>query len=189
MNMISSTVLNSHVANETAKAVRNSMTHTNDNDNIENTSTLEDELENESVEMWALFFFGICLGIGYWFLMANGETDGFVDFIYMVFYFLCGMAVISVSLDDKQPVSAIKTSYILSAVLAVVMLTPFIMDMDTQIHFREVWGGFGVNGNMHYFYNEYTDYTNYIQIGFMVLLYLIDVVLPLRRLYKMKNEI
>lgn len=187
MNMMHSTVLHSQVINSTSSAVKGS---TGGSGVIENKHTREHDRE----EMWFFFILGMFLGIGYLFFFPGSEIkdsflEGLWDGSYLMFCFLCHMAVAEVSWNDKQPKRAIKTSLVMSATLAVVMLVPFIMDMDTQIHFREFWGGFGVNDDMHYFYREYTNYTNLIQIGIMVIWCLYRTIKPLYRLYQMRNKL
>ena len=187
--MIYTTLLQAYVANETVKRVNN-ISSSSSCGIVENKHTRE----QDRFDMILLFMFGMFLGIGYLFEFSGSNIkdsflSGFWDCSYLMFYFICQLAVYGVSLDDKQPRKAIKTSLILSSVLALIMLVPFICDMDTQIHFRDVVSAFGVvGGPMHYTYHEYTDYTNLIQIGIMVMFCLIDMVVPMYRLYKMRNE-
>ena len=179
--MMNSTLLNAHAANEVLKRVNGSCSCGCGGGCISTARTREKDRE----EMWFGFAVGVTLGIAY--LLTPSHKDGFVDFFYIIFSLICGLSVNSVSLDEKQPKSAIKTSLVLSAILALVMFVPFILDMDTQIHFKEFLGGVSHNdGPWEYFYREYTDYTNIFQIGIMVIFCLIDVIIPIRELYKMK---
>lgn len=176
MNTMMSSVLNAHVANETRKAVRG---NSGSCGCVENKHTREAERD----DMWMCFLIGITLGIAY---LTIDEKNGLVDFFYLLIYTICQGSVYSLHWDDKQPAKAVKTSLVLSSILAVVMLVPFIMDMDTQIHFRECMGGLGINASMHYVYRDYTDYSNLIEISVMLLFCVMSVVRPLYHLYKMK---
>ena len=170
-NNIMASVLSAHVANETIKRMN---ANSSEEYAVENKHTREKERE----EMEFGFIFGVLLGIAY--LLTPSNKDAFIDSVYICFYLLCHMAVLSVSWNDKQSPRAIKTSLVLSSILALAMLTPFILDMDTQIHFREItWIVGGVE-----LYREYTDYTNLIQIAIMDVFLLIDIVIPIYRLRK-----
>ena len=172
MNTMANSVLNAHVANETRAVSGNGSC-------VENKHTREAERD----DMWMCFLIGITLGIAY---LTIDEKNGLEDFFYLFIYTICQGSVYSLHWDDKQPAKAVKTSLVLSMILSLVMLVPFIMDMDTQIHFHECVGGFGINGSMHYVYRDYTDYSNLIEISVMLLFCVMSVVRPLYHLYKMK---
>ena len=119
-------VLNAHVANETVKAVSG-------NSACGCVKTKKEQREQDRLDMWAGFAFGAMLGIGY--LLAPAGMDGIVDFFYVLFYIICQMPVACLHWDSEQPVKTIKTSLVLSSILAVVMLVPFALDADDTASF------------------------------------------------------
>ena len=189
MNMMSSTLLNTVVANQTVKSVRNS----SGSGFVENKHTRE----NDRFDMILLFMFGMFLGIGYLFEFSGSNIkdsflSGFWDCSYLMFCCICQLAVYVVSVDNKQSRRAIKTSLILSSILVATMLIPFIMDMDS-IYVHELVAGFGggeVNGeiHMHYIYRDYTDVDQLMCITIMVIWCLSGTLIPLFKLYRMRNE-
>ena len=127
MNFMTSMVLNAHVANETIKRVNGSSS------SYDNNVTQEEQREIDRFEMKWLFCFGVMLGI--WYLLSTAGKDSFIDFFYILAYLICQLAVGGFHWDSKQPVKAIKTSLILSSVLAIVMLVPFTLDADDAVSF------------------------------------------------------
>ena len=185
MNMIMHSVLTSHVANETQKAIRHS---SNASSNCEEYVETESSREDDRMDMWVAFILSMFMGIGYWFI-PESETGLFVDTCYLIFYMIFQLPILFVILNNDQPRKAVKTALWMSMAVTLVMLVPFILSMDTTIHFRECMGGFGIGDKMYYLYRDHTDYTNLIEIGFMVLICLVGVIVPLRKLKKMKKEL
>lgn len=126
-NFMHSTILNSTVANQTVKNVKDGV-----NTGCENTK------EDDRFGMLMGFFFGVMLGVGY---LLMSESDGFIDFVYLFFYFICLMPIISVSWDDEQGDKVVKTALVLQAILSISMLVPFILDTKDTIGlvFMTIW--------------------------------------------------
>lgn len=191
MGMIDFTILNATVANQTRKAV----CANNADGCVENNHTRE----NDRDEMWLGFFFGLMLGIGYLLAFRGSDiSDSFLsvfwDGAYLMIYFICQLAVYGVSQDDKQPRKAIRTSLLLSSMLAVVMLVPFILDMNMNFNVHEFVagvGGYVVGHEVHTsaIYHDYVDYGQILCVAIMVIWCAIDAIGPLFKLRKMKKEL
>ena len=175
--MFANTVLNSTVANQTLNSVGNGPL-------LGSHKTREDDRG----DMWMMFSFGVIFAIGYTFMM--GSDSGFLDFCYLLFCFMCYMGTSSVSWDSKQPKKAVKTSLLLSSILAVVMLVPFVCDMNYNIMVPQSVMITHINGITEYEVLEYyVDYPQIINIVFMYMLLLSCSLLPLRELHKMKKSV
>lgn len=125
MNLMHSTLLNSTVANQTVKNVK------------DGAATGENTKEDDRSDMKLFFFCGIMLGVFY----LIEKPYGLFDFFYMFMYFFCQLSIISVSWNDEQGEKVIKTSYILQAILSVCMLVPFILEIKdiVGIVFMSIW--------------------------------------------------
>lgn len=174
--MFASTILNSSVANSTLKSVNNGPV-------LGSHKTREDD----RFEMWAMFVTGVAFALGYTLIM--GTDSGFLDFCYLFLYFICYMGTSSVSWDSKQPKKAVKTSLILSSLLTVIMLVPFICDMNYNIQVHEQMYGYMIGNKWEYVYNDYINYPQIIGIVFMYIWLICDTIQPLRTLRKMKKSV
>ncbi len=175
--MFANTVLNSTVANQTLNSVGNGPL-------LGSHKTREDDRG----DMWMMFSFGVIFAIGYTFMM--GSDSGFLDFCYLLFCFICYMGTSSVSWDSKQPKKAVKTSLLLSSILAVVMLVPFVCDMNYNIQVHEPIFGYLVgNGKWKYVYNDYINYPQVIGIVFMYVWMLCATICPLKELRNMNKSV
>jgi hypothetical protein len=175
--MFASTILNSSVANSTLNSVNNGPV-------LGSHKTREDDRG----DMWMMFSFGVIFAIGYTFMM--GSDSGFLDFCYLLFCFMCYMGTLCVSLDEKQSEKAIKTSLVLSSILSLIMLVPFVCDMSYAIRVPQSVMITHINGITEYEVLEYyVDYPQIINIVFMYMLLLCCSLLPLRELHKMKKSV
>lgn len=134
--------------------------------------------EDERLEMYSIFCFGIGLAIMY--ISEMGADSLFLDCVYLIFYSICHLAVASIWWDDKQPIKAKRHSLILSAILVSVMLIPFALDMNYTIHVHEVVG-FWTWGPI---YRDYIDYNQILCIGLTYMWILWHIYWPIKRLYK-----
>ena len=177
--MFANTVLNSTVANQTLNSVGNGP-----------ISGSHKTREDDRFEMWCAFVFGLTLAIGYSMIAIFDETNGFIDFCYLMFYIVCLLGVSMVSLDEKQSKKAIKTSLILTSVLSLGMLVPFVCDMNynIMIPLTEVYSCRG--GKTEHFVLEYcVDIPQIIGIVFMYILLLCCSLSPLMTLRNMNKSV
>ena len=119
MNLMHSTLLNSTVANQVSKNVKNSS----------NATGCENTKEDDRFEMWMGFGFGLMLSIGCWLI----QLDSFIGAVYLVFYLICKLAILTVAYDDEQDDKVVKTALKLSAILTVSMLLPLIASAKDQV--------------------------------------------------------
>ena len=173
------TILNYTVASQTAKSI-------SENEDIFMGGYSR---EDEKFEMWMGFFVAIASAIGYILISTNFETNWFIDGVYLFMYLFCLMPIVSMTWDEKKPKVA-KTAYTLEAILAPIVLVPFILDMDS-IYVHECVGGFGYgvgeNIKMTYIYNDYVDYVQLSCIILMVLWCLVDIIYPIYKLHKLNK--
>ena len=168
-------VLNAHVANETIKRVNGSSC------GVENKHIIK-----EKDEMWGVF--GLSIIMSAFFCIAP-FSDPFMGWLFNLLYIVgcltCFLGVYSVHWNEKQTKTTIKTSLVLSAILLPILMMPIFMNIDTQVNFHVCVGGFGTEGNMHYIYKDYTNYSGVIMFGISIVFCILGMLRPLYHLYKM----
>jgi hypothetical protein len=146
------------------------------------------EQEKNRFDMWG----GFCVGLVMSIFFAQARElfhEPFFGWLFVIIYvgmcIACFLPVYSIHWDDKQTKTTIKMSLVMSVILIPMMLMPFIMDIDTQVHFHKCIGGFGTEGNMHYIYRDYTNYSGVIMFGISIVFCILGMMRPLYHLYKM----
>lgn len=89
-------------------------------------------------------------------------TDGFIDAGYLLCYVACQMVIICTSWDDKHLKS--RWYWVLSALITIIMIAPFFCDRD------------------------YADHSQVLCISIVVLGCLMNILVPMYKLYKSKKS-
>ena len=159
--------------------------------NLENEEFITNDRTREEARcnMWFFFLSGCFLGLIYlWNIISSGkgvELDIFQCFFYISWYVLAMFFTYGVSLDETQSPKIIRMSLIMSIILTISMLIPFILSVGVG-HTFVITSGYLIGKDEHLSRTviEYIDIASIYAVGLMIIWCLVGIVIPMRRLHK-----